>query len=139
MGLPALDPSKRDLEIVEDGIKGPTLDHVRHLHLNPLQCFLLPSLASRSPRATLVASTPARPSVPSRRCAVTTRIERALGCAAHPAPRTRVSGKGIYLQDSAAIAAQHCHMSGETDTGLLLLCEVALGESKEETKPSCNR
>ena len=79
MGLPALDPSKRDLEIVEDGIKGPTLDHVRHLHLNPLQCFLLPSLASRSPRATLVASTPARPSVPSRRCAVTTRIERALG------------------------------------------------------------
>ena len=32
MGLPALDPTKRDLEIVEDGIKGPTLDHVRHLH-----------------------------------------------------------------------------------------------------------
>ena len=32
MGLPALDPSKRDLEIVEDGIKGPTLDHILHLH-----------------------------------------------------------------------------------------------------------
>ena len=32
MGLPALDPTKRDLEIVEDGIKGPTLDHILHLH-----------------------------------------------------------------------------------------------------------
>lgn len=43
------------------------------------------------------------------------------------------------MQDSAAIAAQHCHMREETDTGLLLLCEVALGDSKEEIKPGCIR
>ena len=48
-------------------------------------------------------------------------------------------GKGIYLQDSAALAAQHCHLSGHNDDGLLLLCEVALGSSKEETRPSCMR
>jgi hypothetical protein len=48
-------------------------------------------------------------------------------------------GKGIYLQDSAAFAAQHCHLSGHNDDGLLLLCEVALGSSKEEIRPSCMR
>jgi hypothetical protein len=30
-------------------------------------------------------------------------------------------------------------MREETDTGLLLLCEVALGDSKEEIKPGCIR
>ena len=47
-------------------------------------------------------------------------------------------GKGIYLQDTAAVAAEHCHMSVD-GSGLLLLCEVALGNSKEETRPGCLR
>ena len=48
-------------------------------------------------------------------------------------------GKGIYFQDTAAVAALQCHMSEEGDTGLMMLCEVALGNSKEETKPSSSR
>ena len=48
-------------------------------------------------------------------------------------------GKGIYLQDTAAVAALQCHMNEEGDTGLMMLCEVALGNSKEETKPSSSR
>ena len=45
MGLPALDPTKRDLEIVEDGIKGPTLDHIRHLHLHTTRQMLSAAVA----------------------------------------------------------------------------------------------
>ena len=45
-------------------------------------------------------------------------------------------GKGIYLQDTAALAAQHCHLAADDGCGLLLLCDVALGNTKEETRPS---
>ena len=45
MGLPALDPTKRDLEIVEDGIKGPTLDHIRHLTFSQHTSFAMLSAA----------------------------------------------------------------------------------------------
>ncbi|RHW72530.1 poly(ADP-ribose) polymerase [Trypanosoma brucei equiperdum] len=40
-------------------------------------------------------------------------------------------GKGIYLSDVCSKSANYCHPPRDTNTGLLLLCEVALGKQKE--------
>lgn len=37
-------------------------------------------------------------------------------------------GKGIYFADMVSKSANYCMTSKNNDTGLLLLCEVALGE-----------
>jgi poly [ADP-ribose] polymerase len=36
-------------------------------------------------------------------------------------------GKGIYFADMVSKSANYCHTSKDNPTGLLLLCEVALG------------
>ena len=36
-------------------------------------------------------------------------------------------GKGIYFADMVSKSANYCFTSSSDDTGLLLLCEVALG------------
>eukprot|EP01105_Mastigella_eilhardi_P011041 TRINITY_DN2544_c0_g1_i2.p1 TRINITY_DN2544_c0_g1~~TRINITY_DN2544_c0_g1_i2.p1 ORF type:complete len:486 (-),score=145.03 TRINITY_DN2544_c0_g1_i2:66-1523(-) len=36
-------------------------------------------------------------------------------------------GKGVYFADMVSKSAEYCHASKENNTGLLLLCEVALG------------
>jgi len=36
-------------------------------------------------------------------------------------------GKGIYFADMVSKSANYCHTSKSSPTGLLLLCEVALG------------
>lgn len=40
-------------------------------------------------------------------------------------------GRGIYFSDCITKSAGYCRVSGENTTGLLLLCEVALGRSQE--------
>ncbi|XP_043914187.1 poly [ADP-ribose] polymerase 2 isoform X2 [Protopterus annectens] len=40
-------------------------------------------------------------------------------------------GKGIYFADMSSKSANYCFASRQKNTGLLLLCEVALGESNE--------
>lgn len=50
-------------------------------------------------------------------------------------PEAPVTGymfdKGIYCADLVSKSAQYCRATGDGYTGLLLLCDVALGESKE--------
>lgn len=62
----------------------------------------------------------------------------------HPAPRlhpTRTTlptgymfGKGIYFADIASKSAQYCYATAAANTGILLLCEVALGNPHELRK-----
>ncbi|XP_041849099.1 poly [ADP-ribose] polymerase 2 isoform X2 [Melanotaenia boesemani] len=40
-------------------------------------------------------------------------------------------GKGIYFADMSSKSANYCFTNQSNDTGLLLLCEVALGDSNE--------
>uniref|UniRef100_G0TVS4 Poly [ADP-ribose] polymerase n=1 Tax=Trypanosoma vivax (strain Y486) TaxID=1055687 RepID=G0TVS4_TRYVY len=40
-------------------------------------------------------------------------------------------GKGIYFSSVGSKSANYCHPSSKDNTGLMLLCEVALGKSKE--------
>ncbi|CAM6084251.1 unnamed protein product [Calypogeia fissa] len=40
-------------------------------------------------------------------------------------------GKGLYFADLVSKSAQYCYTSKKNPTGLLLLCEVALGKTKE--------
>ncbi|KEG07014.1 poly(ADP-ribose) polymerase [Trypanosoma grayi] len=40
-------------------------------------------------------------------------------------------GKGIYLADVCSKSANYCHPEQETDVGVMLLCEAALGTQKE--------
>lgn len=40
-------------------------------------------------------------------------------------------GKGVYFADSVSKSANYCFSSAESNTGCMLLCEVALGESRE--------
>lgn len=40
-------------------------------------------------------------------------------------------GKGIYFADMSSKSANYCFANQNNDTGLLLLCEVALGDSNE--------
>ncbi|GAB0091469.1 Poly [Sergentomyia squamirostris] len=42
-------------------------------------------------------------------------------------------GKGIYFADMVSKSANYCCTSSQNDTGLLLLCEVALGDMDELT------
>lgn len=46
-------------------------------------------------------------------------------------------GNGIYFADVAVKSAGYCAVHGEDRIGLMLLCEVALGISREVTS-SCN-
>ncbi|XP_053602532.1 poly [ADP-ribose] polymerase-like [Plodia interpunctella] len=56
-------------------------------------------------------------------------------------PRTFQSrlmfGKGIYFTDMVSKSANYCFPSKESPVGLLLLCEVALGNMKECTEGEC--
>src|SRR5690606_34962165 len=37
-------------------------------------------------------------------------------------------GKGVYFADMVTKSANYCHASRDNDVGVLLLCEVALGD-----------
>ena len=39
-----------------------------------------------------------------------------------------LSGKGVYFADMVSKSANYCNTSSANNTGLLLLCEVALGD-----------
>jgi poly [ADP-ribose] polymerase len=41
-------------------------------------------------------------------------------------------GKGVYFADMVTKSANYCFASKENSTGLMLLCEVALGEVNEK-------
>lgn len=41
-------------------------------------------------------------------------------------------GKGVYFADMSSKSANYCFTSRESSTGILLLCEVALGEMNEK-------
>ena len=43
-------------------------------------------------------------------------------------------GKGIYFADVSSKSANYCHASKENPKGILLLCEIALGEIKKVVK-----
>jgi hypothetical protein len=43
----------------------------------------------------------------------------------------QIFGKGIYFSDFAGKATKWCHYNLSNKTGLLLICDVALGRSKE--------
>ncbi|XP_055949557.1 poly [ADP-ribose] polymerase 1-like [Argiope bruennichi] len=43
-------------------------------------------------------------------------------------------GKGVYFADMVSKSANYCFTSKKNNTGLLLLCEVALGDMYERTK-----
>jgi hypothetical protein len=43
----------------------------------------------------------------------------------------QIFGKGIYFSDFASKATKWCHHNLSNNTGLLLICDVALGKSKE--------
>lgn len=40
-------------------------------------------------------------------------------------------GKGLYFSDAVAEATKHCHANESKNAGVLLLCEVALGNAKK--------
>ena len=46
-----------------------------------------------------------------------------------------VLGKGIYFADIPSKAAHYCYANPEDNEGLLLLCEVALGNIHRAVKP----
>ena len=53
-------------------------------------------------------------------------------CRLHAAPVTGyMFGKGVYFAYMCSKSANYCFTSATNDTGLLLLCEVALGEMNE--------
>lgn len=41
-------------------------------------------------------------------------------------------GKGVYFADMSSKSANYCCTSRDSSTGILLLCEVALGEMNEK-------
>jgi len=41
-------------------------------------------------------------------------------------------GKGVYFADMSSKSANYCFTSRDNDTGILLLCEVALGNMNEK-------
>lgn len=41
-------------------------------------------------------------------------------------------GKGVYFADMSSKSANYCFASRSSSTGLLLLCEVALGETNRK-------
>lgn len=41
-------------------------------------------------------------------------------------------GKGVYFADMSSKSANYCFTSRENSTGILLLCEVALGGMNEK-------
>ena len=41
-------------------------------------------------------------------------------------------GKGVYFSDMVSKSANYCHTSRTNSTGLMLLCEVALGNMNEK-------
>ena len=43
-------------------------------------------------------------------------------------------GKGIYFADMVSKSANYCFSSAQNPTGLMLLCEVALGNMQEHNK-----
>lgn len=59
-------------------------------------------------------------------------LQQGLRIAPPEAPVTGyMFGKGIYFADMVSKSANYCYTSHEQSTGLLLLCEVALGEMYE--------
>ena len=58
-------------------------------------------------------------------------LSQGLRVAPKEAPSTGyLFGKGIYFADMAGKSATYCYADTSNNTGLLLLCEVALGEPK---------
>lgn len=47
-------------------------------------------------------------------------------------------GKGVYFADMSSKSANYCFTSRSEPDGLLLLCEVALGNPKELVRSDCN-
>lgn len=41
-------------------------------------------------------------------------------------------GKGVYFADMSSKSANYCRTSPDNNTGILLLCEVALGDMSEK-------
>lgn len=62
-------------------------------------------------------------------------MSQGLRIAPKEAPSTGyMYGKGVYFADCASKSANYCHASSSQNTGLLLLCEVALGTTKDFKK-----
>lgn len=62
-------------------------------------------------------------------------LSQGLRIAPKEAPTTGyMFGKGIYFADMVSKSANYCATKGKNDTGLLLLCEVALGDMHERTQ-----
>jgi hypothetical protein len=49
----------------------------------------------------------------------------------------RLFGKGAYVTDMSSKSANYCFASSDKATGILMLCEVALGNMKERTTAFC--
>jgi len=47
-------------------------------------------------------------------------------------------GKGVYFADMVSKAANYCFVNEGENVGILLLCEVALGECNEKFEADCN-
>ena len=59
-------------------------------------------------------------------------ISQGLRIAPPEAPVTGyMFGKGVYFADMVTKSAQYCWTSRENNTGLMLLCDVALGDPNE--------
>ena len=46
-------------------------------------------------------------------------------------------GKGVYFADMSSKSANYCFTSKENSTGILLLCDVALGDWNEKLHADC--
>ena len=49
------------------------------------------------------------------------------------------TGKGIYFSSSAAVASRDCSLTEASPSGVIAICEVALGEQHSVTRPSIMR
>ncbi|KAL3682512.1 hypothetical protein R1sor_000534 [Riccia sorocarpa] len=68
----------------------------------------------------------------SRLCNWTGILSQGLRIAPPEAPVTGyMFGKGVYFADMVSKSANYCYTSPSENTGILLLCEVALGEMRE--------
>ena len=66
-------------------------------------------------------------------------LSQGLRIAPPEAPKTGYNfGKGVYFADLAGKSAPYCRTYNSNGTGLLLLCEVALGNPKVLHRPNCD-
>ncbi|BBN16135.1 poly [ADP-ribose] polymerase 2/3/4 [Marchantia polymorpha subsp. ruderalis] len=75
----------------------------------------------------------------SRLCNWTGILSQGLRIAPPEAPVTGyMFGKGVYFADMVSKSANYCYTSPTENTGILLLCEVALGDMRELTTSDYN-